>query len=490
VVRRDPDFHTDMDRLIRGIEEAMTALRKRSAPDECTGLGVQQRRSAEKKSVNDPRADLSAADEQTRDASRPVKNKTSPRPIPSPEPIVSPARPPRRRQPLLLAVCVLGAILLGVIIYVVTDDGRIKVVVNDPKAVVKIDGGTVGIESLGAPITLRAGEHTLEVKWGAGEFQTRTFIVRRGDNEDLRVEYEPTEKLKSRADAKEVPSAASVPGDESKPTVPPKLATNASSAADSPQQITNSIGMTFTLIPAGEFLMGSSKAEDSNAEDNEMVNGQKHRVRITRPYYLAVTEVTQGQYRAVTNRSPSYFKGPDDLPVETVSCLDAVAFCNALNEKEGRPPFYTVNGRNVEVPDWNGKGYRLPTDAEWEYACRADNPARYSFGNDPGLLNEYAWYKDNSGSKTHPVGEKPANGFGLKDMYGNVWEWCFDRYEPDFYAKSPLENPVCLGGEASVRVDRGGGWSFDAHNARSARRFAGTPDTRNPMLGFRVARGR
>ena len=143
--------------------------------------------------------------------------------------------------------------LLGVIIYVATDKGRITIVVNDPKAVVKIDGEEVRIEALGAPITLRAGEHALEVKWGDGEFKTRRFVVRRGENEDLRVEYEPTRKNRATASREKPPEAAPKPGTGADSTVPPK-------------QITNSIGMKLVLIPAGEFLMGSPDS-DKDAYD-------------------------------------------------------------------------------------------------------------------------------------------------------------------------------------------------------------------------------
>ena len=195
-------------------------------------------------------------------------------------------------------------------------------VVNDPKAVVKIDGAEVRIEALGAPITLRAGEHALEVKWGDGEFQTRRFVVRRGENEDLRVEYEPTRKNRATASREKPPEAAPKPGTGADSTVPPK-------------QITNSIGMKLVLIPAGEFLMGSPDS-DPDAQPDEK---PQHPVRITRPFYLGVDEVTQGQYRAVTGANPSEFKGSDDLPVENVSWNDAIAFCDKLSVRDGLKPF-------------------------------------------------------------------------------------------------------------------------------------------------------
>ena len=263
---------------------------------------------------------------------------------------------------------------------------------------------------------------------------------------------------------------------ESTPSVPSSAAGQAT--------ITNTLGMKLVLIPAGEFLMGSSKDPDNYARDPEV---PQHRVRITRPFYLGVTEVTQGQYRAVTGQSPSNFKGSDDLPVEQVSWDDAVNFCNALSRVEGFPPFYRVDGQNVAVPDWKGAGYRLPTEAEWEYACRAKNPARYSFGDDPAGLGEHAWFDGNSGNQTHPVGQKRPNAFGLFDMHGNVYEWCWDAFDTKYYAESPVDDPRGPSG-ASGRVIRGGGWHRDPLYARSAYRGWDPPGNRRHVLGFRLAR--
>ncbi len=241
-------------------------------------------------------------------------------------------------------------------------------------------------------------------------------------------------------------------------------------------------GMKLKLIPAGTFWMGSSKDDDKDAFDDEI---PRHEVRISRAFYLGVTEVTQGQYRAVTGESPSRFKGSDDLPVENVTWNDAIAFCNKLSEREGLKPYYRFGA----VEQSSGDGYRLPTEAEWEYACRAGNPGRYSFGDDASALGDHAWYYGNSGDKTHPVGQKLANKFGLFDTHGNVWEWCWDGYDAKYYAGSPESDPSGPL-RAAGRVIRGGSWYDIPRYAQSASRSRSAPGGRPIYLGFRVARGR
>jgi formylglycine-generating enzyme required for sulfatase activity len=242
--------------------------------------------------------------------------------------------------------------------------------------------------------------------------------------------------------------------------------------------------MKLVLIPAGEFLMGSPDS-DKDAKPDEK---PQHRVRITRPFYLGIHEVTQGQYRAVTSEAPSHFKGSKDLPVETVSWLNAINYCNALSRKEGLTPFYRVQGETVEVPDWNEPGYRLPTEAEWEYACRAGSTTRYSFGEHVAGLRAFAWYEGNVGGRTHPVGHKSPNAWGLYDMHGNVWEWCWDGYEADYY-KKPSSAADPLGpSQATSQVFRGGSWYVNSRFARSAFREGSAPVYRDFSLGFRLAR--
>jgi formylglycine-generating enzyme required for sulfatase activity len=212
-----------------------------------------------------------------------------------------------------------------------------------------------------------------------------------------------------------------------------------------------------------------------------------HPVLITRPFYLGVTEVTQGQYRAITGENPSRFRGSDDLPVEHVLWVEAVRYCNALSAKEELPPFYRLERDAVSVPDWRGPGYRLPTEAEWEYACRAGSTTRYSFGDDVARLGDFAWYFVNSGRKTHPVGQKAPNRAGLFDMHGNVCEWCWDAWGGKYYAASPLADPYGPPG-TTARVIRGGCKEYGSENARSADRLWRPVSYRNSYLGFRVAR--
>jgi formylglycine-generating enzyme required for sulfatase activity len=229
--------------------------------------------------------------------------------------------------------------------------------------------------------------------------------------------------------------------------------------------------MKLVLIPAGEFLMGSPDS-DEDADDDEK---PQHRVRITQPFYLGATPVTQGQYRAVTDANPSHFQGSDDRPVEQISWEEARVFCDKLNTLEG--------------PRLGSERYRLPTEAEWEYACRAGSTARFSFGDDAAGLGDYAWFSGNSGGQTHPVGQKRPNAWGLYDMHGNVWEWCEDWYEANYYANSPGADPPGPSG-ASDRVIRGVCWSGLPRSARSARRLRVTPGNRSLNLGFRLARAR
>ncbi|MDR3159529.1 MAG: formylglycine-generating enzyme family protein [Zoogloeaceae bacterium] len=238
-------------------------------------------------------------------------------------------------------------------------------------------------------------------------------------------------------------------------------------SGQSGQTVTNSIGMEFVLIPAGSFMMGSAD-DDQYAVKNEK---PAHWVTISQPFYLGKYEVTQGEWTAVMGDNPSYFKGRSN-PVESVTWHDVQTFIERLNQKEGT------------------NKYRLPTEAEWEYAARAGTTTRYSFGDDVDSLGRYAWHYDNSGNKTHPVGQKEPNPWGLYDMHGNVWELVQD-WEDD-YSKSPVTDPRGPSGGSCCRVLRGGSWFDDPRHGwgwafRSARRVGNPPVSRPKDSGFRLA---
>lgn len=221
------------------------------------------------------------------------------------------------------------------------------------------------------------------------------------------------------------------------------------------------VTMDFVLVPAGEFMMGSPDSDLDRFSDE----GPQRRVTISSPFYLGKCEVTQAQWRTVMGGNPSSFADGPNFPVEKVSWKDAQAFCKRLSE---------LTGRSV----------RLPTEAEWEYACRAGASTRYCFGNGEEELSDYAWFDRNSGTKTHPVGTKRPNACGLHDMHGNVWEWCQDWYGA--YGSPARVDPI---GPASGKghVLRGGAWRFNAHSLRCAVRYVSAPDGGRSHVGFRAA---
>jgi formylglycine-generating enzyme required for sulfatase activity len=223
--------------------------------------------------------------------------------------------------------------------------------------------------------------------------------------------------------------------------------------------------MEFVMIPPGTYIMGATYQRRERAMPGEKA---RHMVRITRPFWLGRFEVTQGQWGRVMGTSPSLAKGAD-LPVEHVSWYDVQVFLNRMNMLDGT------------------RGYRLPTEAEWEYAARAGGrPQIYFFGNDPGELGDYAWYESNSGDRTHPVGQLLPNAFGLHDIYGNVSEWVQDRYGETYYEESPASDPE--GPETGAfRIHRGCSWIGDDWNCRSASREPTLPGYRFNRLGLRVA---
>ena len=222
--------------------------------------------------------------------------------------------------------------------------------------------------------------------------------------------------------------------------------------------------------------MGSPASEANRYNDE----GPQHSVTVS-SFYMGKYPVTQKEYQAVMGSNPSRFNG-DNLPVEQVTWFDAVNYCNRLSQKEGLTPAYTINGENVT---WNSNasGYRLPTEAEWEYACRAGTTTAYNTG--ANISDNTGWYDTNSGDKTHPVGQKAANAWGLYDMHGNVNEWCWDWFGA--YSTGAQTDPKGAS-SGSGRVIRGGGWIDNAKFLRSADRLNAAPSNRRGSIGFRLVR--
>ena len=236
-------------------------------------------------------------------------------------------------------------------------------------------------------------------------------------------------------------------------------------------------------VPKGSFTMGSPAAE-SDRGTNEV----QHSVTLTTDFWMAESEVTQRQYRNLMGSNPSSFK-MDDLPVESVTWFEAVAYCNALSVKEKLPTCYQINGTTVGWADGvKCTGYRLPTEAEWEYAANPVTPPRTVYaGSD--TVDGVAWYSTNSGSTTHAVKTKTANGRGLYDLSGNVWEWVWDWYQANYEAL-PATDPIGPTTKPSpeYRVIRGGSWSVTATFARVALRNYYAPAARTIGVGFRFVR--
>ena len=239
------------------------------------------------------------------------------------------------------------------------------------------------------------------------------------------------------------------------------LAADGAPAADppalGPMKYENSVGMTLVRLSPGQFTMGSPDNEAGRDSDETA-----HQVTLSRPFYISNTLVTQAQWLIVMNSDPSRFLGYE-LPVDSVTWSEAVLFCERLSVLEHRV-------------------YRLPTEAEWEYACRAGTTGAYNVG-DASTLTEAAWFADNSGGRTHCVGGKKPNAWGLYDMHGDVWEWCYDLYG-DYPEGSVLDPTGPTTGDR--RVCRGGSWDSASIECRSAARNDLNPNQRYPTVGFRV----
>ena len=288
-----------------------------------------------------------------------------------------------------------------------------------------------------------------------------------------------------------------------------------------PVTVNSSIGMTLQLIPAGDFQMGSPDmgSPDSEEERGENIADERprHHVRITKPFYLGTFEVTQWEWEVVTGSNPSYFSktgggakelaglNTSYLSVESISWYETIEFCNKLSERDGFPAFYTLSSAEradgtvmfatVSPAAGGAKGYRLPSEAEWEYACRAETVTPFHFGKEnngtqSNVNGDFPYGTITKGwflNQTRKGGEYPANDFKLYDMHGNVSEWCFDTYDEKTYEMGITVDP-CVTRPGDKRVTRGGSWYHDARRSRSAARGCMEPSNRYNWIGFRIAR--
>ncbi len=300
-------------------------------------------------------------------------------------------------------------------------------------------------------------------------------------------------------------------------------------------ETTNSVGMRMTLIPPGEFLMGSTPEQVAwcrkSGEDDKMQPNDpyfvritdetpQHKVTISQPFLMGSTEVTVAQFskfvqaskyeteaekygfgnsgdktiekaaevnKGINWKNPGYAI-TDDTAVTQITWNDACACCTWLSEQEQRRPWYRPDGKGGWLIAAHADGYRLPTEAEWEYACRAGTTTQYSFGDDKAQLDQYGWFNKNAGGKVQPVALKRPSPFGLFDIHGNVQEWCQNWYDGKWHDTTSPSDPTGPS-SGSVRVIRGGGWRDSPSLCRSAsRHFGGTPSSRNLNNGFRCVR--
>jgi len=244
-----------------------------------------------------------------------------------------------------------------------------------------------------------------------------------------------------------------------------------SSGKNLPEEIKTKSGIEMVRVLDGWFIMGDKQGD---------VDEEPHKVYID-SFYIDKYLITQEEYEKVMRENPSRWKGKKN-PVEQMRWSDAVKYCNARSRLENLQPCY-----NLETWECNfdANGYRLPTEAEWEYACRAGTKTSYFFGDNPEKLKNYAWFKENSGGRPRPVGQKLPNPLGLYDMYGNVWEWCNDFYKVDYYKESPETNPKGPK-RGDTKVLHGGSWNSTSEQCRSSYRYNENPGYTDVCFGYDI----
>ena len=392
-------------------------------------------------------------------------------------------------------------ILLGTLLTLTTRKGTLVIEYDDPNVQVAVKQGGEVVDVIDArsgwKLSLKPGRYELAPQGGTERFELDqdSITVHRGDVVTVKVTLKralPIPDLKSQISGLKspVPPHAVAPFDA-------KTARQHQEAwakcLGVPVEITNSIGMKLVFIPPGEFEMGSPtelieeelKAHGDGGWYNARVLSEvpRHKVRITRPFYFGIYDVTQEEYQRVMGRNVSFFTATGNgkekvggldtrrFPVEQVSREDAVEFCDRLSEM----PEEKAAARR----------YRIPSEAQWEYSCRAGSEAKWHCGNQEASLADYAWFRDNASGRTHEVGQRKANPWGLFDMHGNVWQWCNDLYDQAYYGTSPADDP--RGPLAGVyHVARGGGWIDAAWYCRSAYRSITERGTRSEIVGFRA----
>ena len=234
-------------------------------------------------------------------------------------------------------------------------------------------------------------------------------------------------------------------------------------------------GVPMIALPGGEFTMGSERGNEDEAPP--------HRVRVS-AFLMDQFEVTHELFTKAQLPNPSHWQDSPKKPVERVRWRDAKQYCNERSLLEGLQPCYDEKTPELDG-NFDANGYRLPTEAEWEYACRAGTTTPYFFGATPAKAGDYAWFDKNAGGHPRPVGEKQPNPWGLLDMTGNVWQWCNDFYAVDYYGKSPAQDPT---GPATGqnKVLRGGAWRFSVDNVRSGYRYNEHPGSADVCFGYDI----
>jgi formylglycine-generating enzyme required for sulfatase activity len=377
---------------------------------------------------------------------------------------------------LVLGVWLLAAVVLKARVKTSYGKARIELDVDQPGAEVFVDGERVRVSEPGDPqpleIGVAAGKHVLEVKKAGFRDYASAVEVAGGNALPIKVRLEEREK-RPRPDLLDCTSPGGVSAAEVR-RMQDVWAKYLGRQVEETVEVAAGVTMAFVLVPPGKFRMGSPK-DEKEREGEEALRV----VTLTEPFYLGRTEVTQAQYHALGLENPSKFKG-DDLPVEQVSWDEAREWAEMLTKKRGEHD-----------------NYRLPTEAEWEYACRGGRPSSQPFGigNGRALSSRQANFNGNfpyGGAPKGPnrqatcaVALHPPNAFGLYEMHGNVSEWCADWFGP--YPPGAATNPIGPSGEGAKRVIRGGSWSYQGKNCRAARRTAVEPGTRLNTLGFRLA---